>query len=180
MSLKSLIISSLCTATAICLGYCIYFDRKRRNDPEYKSKVHRRRAREQLEQMELHRQGNYSQQHQQQDLPPHHEYVIRSGTLPDVTDHAALERYFLNEIKLGDHLISQGHMDEGLGHLANAIVVCAQPDALIQMLQSTLPAKIFRPLMQKLQEAQLQTRASIPSSSSAFIESHQMNATAAD
>ncbi|XP_068156896.1 mitochondrial import receptor subunit TOM20 homolog [Drosophila tropicalis] len=179
MSLKSLIISSLCTATAFCLGYCIYFDRKRRNDPQYKSKVHKRREREQLKQMELHRQGNYSQQ-QRQDVPPHHEYVIRSGTLPDVTDHAALERYFLNEIKLGDQLISQGLLDEGLGHLANAIVVCAQPDALIQMLQSTLPEKIFRPLMQKLQEAQLQTRGSIPSSSSAFPESHRVNATAAD
>ena len=66
-------------------------------------------------------------------------------------------RYFLQEIQLGESLIASGDFENGVEHLANAIVVCGQPTRLLQILQTSLPAQVFAMLIQKMQE--LGTRA---------------------
>ncbi|KAL5290703.1 TOMM20 family protein [Megaselia abdita] len=110
------------------LGYCIYFDKKRRSDPEYKKKVRERRRRQR-------KSGGGG----------------RSG-MPNLNDHEAIERYFLEEIQLGETLIGRGDFENGVEHLANAIVVCGQPTRLLQVLQSSLPAQVFGMLIQKMQD----------------------------
>ncbi|XP_017002187.1 mitochondrial import receptor subunit TOM20 homolog [Drosophila takahashii] len=114
-------------AGTLFIGYCIYFDKKRRNDPEYKKKVRERRRRNR-----------------------------KSGTakpgIPNLNDHEAIERYFLQEIQLGETLIARGDFETGVEHLANAIVVCGQPARLLQVLQSSLPAQVFAMLIVKMQE----------------------------
>ncbi|KAH8273514.1 hypothetical protein KR018_009057 [Drosophila ironensis] len=114
------------------LGYCAYFDRKRRANPNYKRLVHERRQRRRAEMEDRAREA----------VPP----SLTSG------DQAALEKYFLSEIKTGEELISEGHLDEGLDHLANAISLCAQPAKLLEMLQNFWPGFIFPPLVAKLLE----------------------------
>lgn len=42
-------------------------------------------------------------------------------------------RFFLKEIQAGEALISSGEIDEGVTHLANAVVVCGQPTQLLQV-----------------------------------------------
>ena len=37
--------------------------------------------------------------------------------------------------------------DEGIEHLINAVSVCGQPQQLLQVLQQTLPARIFQNLI---------------------------------
>ncbi|XP_001963605.2 mitochondrial import receptor subunit TOM20 homolog B [Drosophila ananassae] len=117
------------------LGYCVYFDRKRRSDPNYRRLVHERRHRQRLQTMRRHVADR--------------EQVAMAL---DPNDQAALELYFLSEMKTGEELISQGRLDEGLTHLANAIALCAQPTKLLEILQATFPECIFRPLVAKLLE----------------------------
>ncbi|XP_053957039.1 mitochondrial import receptor subunit TOM20 homolog [Anastrepha obliqua] len=115
-------------AGTLFIGYCIYFDNKRRADPEYKKKVRERRRRNR-------KSGNTG----------------RSG-IPNLNDHEAIERYFLQEIQLGETLIARGEFETGVEHLANAIVVCGQPARLLQVLQTSLPAQVFAMLILKMQE----------------------------
>ncbi|XP_037940662.1 mitochondrial import receptor subunit TOM20 homolog isoform X2 [Teleopsis dalmanni] len=82
----------------------------------------------------------------------HHTSGVTRGGLPNLNDHKAIERYFLQEIQLGETLISKGDYERGVEHLANAIVVCGQPAELLQVLQSSLPAQVFAMLIIKMQE----------------------------
>lgn len=51
---------------------------------------------------------------------------------------------------MGEALIASGDIEQGVEHLANAIVVCGQPTQLLQILQQTLPAQVFNLLIQKM------------------------------
>ncbi|XP_013114299.1 mitochondrial import receptor subunit TOM20 homolog [Stomoxys calcitrans] len=115
-------------AGTLFIGYCIYFDNKRRSDPDYKKKVRERRCKNR-------KNGTNA----------------RNG-LPNLNDHEAIERYFLQEIQLGETLIARGDFESGVEHLANALVVCGQPARLLQVLQTTLPAQVFAMLILKMQE----------------------------
>ncbi|XP_055383746.1 mitochondrial import receptor subunit TOM20 homolog [Condylostylus longicornis] len=121
-------------AGTLFLGYCIYFDKKRRSDPEYKKKVRERRRRQKK--------------------------AGAKNDLPNFHDQEAIERYFLQEIQLGETLIATGDFEKGVEHLANAIVVCGQPTKLLQILQKSLPAQVFAMLIQKMQELGSRTAAS--------------------
>lgn len=41
--------------------------------------------------------------------------------------------YFLQEIQMGEALISTGDIERGVEHLANAVIVCGQPTQLLQV-----------------------------------------------
>uniref|UniRef100_A0AAY4D0N9 Translocase of outer mitochondrial membrane 20 n=1 Tax=Denticeps clupeoides TaxID=299321 RepID=A0AAY4D0N9_9TELE len=104
---------------ALFIGYCIYFDRKRRSDPDFKRRLRERRK----------NQG---------------------GNLPDLKDAEAVQKFFLEEIQLGEELLAQGDYEKGVDHLTNAIAVCGQPQQLLQVLQQTLPPPVFQMLLTKL------------------------------
>ncbi|GCB65331.1 hypothetical protein scyTo_0004764 [Scyliorhinus torazame] len=112
---------------AIFLGYCIYFDRKRRSDPDFKKRLRERR-----------RKQRFARE--------------RAGLsrLPDLKDAEAVQKFFLEEIQLGEELLAQGDYEKGVEHLTNAIAVCRQPQQLLQVLQQTLPPPVFQMLLPKL------------------------------
>jgi len=70
--------------------------------------------------------------------------------LPNLADHEAVQRFFLQEIQNGETLIAAGDVERGVEHLANAVVVCGQPAQLLQVLQQTLPAQIFTMLINRM------------------------------
>ncbi|XP_045020247.1 mitochondrial import receptor subunit TOM20 homolog [Bubalus bubalis] len=74
---------------ALFIGYCIYFDRKRRSDPNFKDRLRERRKKQKLAKE-------------------------RAGLskLPDLKDAEAVQKFFLEEIQLGEGLLAQGR-----GHL---------------------------------------------------------------
>ncbi|CAG5116948.1 unnamed protein product [Candidula unifasciata] len=112
----------------ICfIGYCFYFDRKRRSDPDFKTKLKERRKRSRQQKS---RNG--------------------SSTLPDLTNPEALQRFFLQEVQKGEEFLAMGDIEEGVEHLSNAVAVCGQPQQLLQVLQQTLPPQVFALLVQKL------------------------------
>lgn len=110
------------------LGYCIYFDRKRRSDPNFKQKLRERRRKAKLE-------------------------PASSGggaEFPDPNNKEACERFFIQEVQLGEELLASGSIEEGVDHLANAVVICGQPQQLIQVFGQTLPPPVVQMLMLKI------------------------------
>uniref|UniRef100_A0A667XJC9 Translocase of outer mitochondrial membrane 20b n=1 Tax=Myripristis murdjan TaxID=586833 RepID=A0A667XJC9_9TELE len=104
---------------ALFVGYCIYFDRKRRSDPNFKNRLREREN-------------------------------TTKRNLPDLKDAEAVQKFFLEEIQLGEELLAQGDYENGVDHLTNAIAVCGQPQQLLQVLQQTLPPPVFQMLLTKL------------------------------
>lgn len=106
------------------LGYCIYFDHKRRNDPNFKKMLRERRkaARE----------------------------ASNKRSIPNLRDSDEIQRFFLQEVQLGEELLGQGDVNNGVLHLANAVEVCGQPQQLLNVLSTTLPPGVFDLLVQKL------------------------------
>lgn len=65
-------------------------------------------------------------------------------------DHEAVQRFFLQEIQLGEELLAAGDLENGVDHLGNAVAVCGQPNDLLQVLQQTLQPNVFHLLIQRL------------------------------
>ncbi|XP_069772990.1 mitochondrial import receptor subunit TOM20 homolog isoform X2 [Narcine bancroftii] len=113
---------------AAFIGYCIYFDRKRRKAPDFKVKLRERRRKQR-------------QQDKANDS---------IGKLPDLKDVEAVQKFFLEEVQLGEELLARGDSEKGVDHLSNAVSVCGQPQQLLQVLQQTLPHQVFQMLIQRL------------------------------
>ncbi|XP_066591938.1 mitochondrial import receptor subunit TOM20 homolog [Prorops nasuta] len=109
----------------IFVGYCFYFDRKRRSEPDFKKKLReRRRTKKQAQKA--------------------------SSKIPDLKDHEVVQKFFLQEVQLGEEMLTCGDVEGGIEHLANAVAVCGQPNQLLQILQKTLPPQVFHLLLQRL------------------------------
>ncbi|XP_025104290.1 mitochondrial import receptor subunit TOM20 homolog [Pomacea canaliculata] len=112
------------------IGYCIYFDQKRRSDPDFKQKLREKRKK-------------LRQQKQAQS----------KTQLPDLSSPEAMQRFFLQEVQQGEELLAAGDIENGVEHLSNAVAVCGQPQQLLQVLQQTLPPQVFQLLIQRLPSA---------------------------
>ncbi|ODM98548.1 Mitochondrial import receptor subunit TOM20 [Orchesella cincta] len=109
----------------LIVGYCIYFDQKRRNDPNFKKKLRERRKQKRLAK-------------------------TTGCNMPDLRDQEAVQKFFLSEVQLGEDLLSQGDVEGAVEHLGSAIAVCGHPQQLLQILQQTLPPQVFHRLLQRL------------------------------
>lgn len=125
--------AALGVAAGVCgtlfIGYCIYFDRKRRSDPLFKQKLREKRARAKQEKDQA-RRG--------------------SSKIPDLKDYESVQKFFIQEVQIGEELLAQGDIENGVEHLSNAVAVCGQPQQLLQVLQQTLPPQVFHLLLQRL------------------------------
>uniref|UniRef100_F6WEG7 Mitochondrial import receptor subunit TOM20 homolog n=1 Tax=Ciona intestinalis TaxID=7719 RepID=F6WEG7_CIOIN len=110
------------------LGYCVYFDRKRRNDPDFKKKL----LETERKQWQTKSSGG------------------NTTVMPDLRDVEAVQKFFLKEVQLGEELLASGDHEGGVEHLTNAVAVCGQPQQLLQVLQQTLPQPVFAMLLEKL------------------------------
>merc|ERR1712142_678080 len=117
---------SLAAAGIVFIGYCFYFDRRRRSDPEFKQKLRERRKK--------------ARQDAKKGPAP----------LPKMNSPEEMQKFFLQEVQNGEDLLAQGDVDGGIEHLSNAVAVCGQPHQLLQVLQQTLPVRVFQLLLQKL------------------------------
>ena len=126
---------------AAFIGYCIYFDNKRRSSPDFKAKLRERRR-----------------------LAAKKAHANKGPAMPDFTDQEAVQRFFLHEVQTGEELLAQGDIENGVEHLSLAVAVCGQPQSLLGVLQQTLPPNIFSLLLQSLDLAQKKVRAHAVSS----------------
>ncbi|CAF0830113.1 unnamed protein product [Rotaria sordida] len=107
------------------VGYCMYFDRKRRNAPDFIEKLKAKRQKQKLS------SGN-------------------SRNNINMSNPESMRQYFLEQIQYGEDCLSRGDFDNGIEHLAKAILVCSQPQNLIVFFQQTLPSEIFQELINRL------------------------------
>ncbi|TKR60936.1 hypothetical protein L596_028117 [Steinernema carpocapsae] len=114
------------------VGYAVYFDRKRRSDPNYKQQI-----RENRRVKSKRGRGSSSK---------------RMTRVPDVNNPTEMQAFFLQEVQLGEELIAEGQVEEGVKHLCNAIMMCGQPQQLLQIFQQTLPPQYFDLILQKMPE----------------------------
>ncbi|XP_026845268.1 mitochondrial import receptor subunit TOM20 homolog [Drosophila persimilis] len=181
LSSGSVKLLALGTAGALFIGYCVYFDRKRTSAPDYKKRVHERRereanaAKEQLAGLGISR-GR-----------PGLAGAAR-GNADDDQLEMEMQMHFVSEVQRGERLIKEGHVDQGLTHLSNAIMLCAHPGSLLEMLEANLPEQLFRPLMMRLaemnrrgssSEASSETTSEQPSEDSARASSTSATTTSA-
>ncbi|XP_045457239.1 mitochondrial import receptor subunit TOM20 homolog [Melitaea cinxia] len=131
-------------AGTLFLGYCVYFDQQRRKDPLFKKKLRERREKAQNNATKSRNLG---------------------GPLPDMSDHEAMQRFFLQQIQLGEELLAAGDLEAGVEHLGQAVTVCGQTQQLLSVLQQTMPAPIFHLLLKKLPEVSERLRASMRANS---------------
>ncbi|XP_044730456.1 mitochondrial import receptor subunit TOM20 homolog [Chrysoperla carnea] len=123
----------------IFLGYCIYFDKQRRSQPDFKKKLHEKRK-------------------AQKESNSTHAAKPTEG-MPDLKDDEAVRRYFLQEVQLGEEMLATGELEQGVEHLANAVAACGVPHQLLQVFQSTLPPQVFHMLLTRMSDLGSQTRA---------------------
>ena len=95
--------------------------------------------------------------------------------LPDFSDQEAVQRFFLQEVQLGEQLLAQGDLEQGVEHLSLAVAVCGQPHSLLGVLQQTLPPQIYAMLLQNLDAAQKRVRSHAASSISGIIRNPGMS-----
>jgi import receptor subunit TOM20 len=126
---------------AAFLGYCVYFDNKRRSAPDFRAKLREKRR-----------------------LAAKRANAHKGPAMPDFTDQEAVQRFFLQEVQLGEEMLAQGDLENGVEHLSLAVAVCGQPQSLLGVLQQTLPPQIFSLLLQNLDLAQKKVRSHAASS----------------
>jgi len=121
--------SALAVAAGVCgaafIGYCVYFDSKRRSHPDFKRKLMEKRNEEKKR-------------------------TSPKVVFPDLRDVDAVQKFFLEEVQKGEELLALGRNEEGVDHLTNAVAVCGQPQQLLNVLKSTLPIDVFNMLVKKL------------------------------
>nr|AFJ91791.1 mitochondrial inmport receptor subunit TOM20 [Ostrea edulis] len=127
---SSLVKYAVAGAGLCFLGYCIYFDNKRRSHPDFKKRLKERRQHSKV--------GKSS----------------KSGDiqLPDLQNQEAVQKFFFEQVQLGEELLAAGDVERAVDHLSNAVPLCGQPQQLLQVLEQTLPPQVFQLLVQKLPE----------------------------
>nr|XP_002718361.1 TOMM20-like protein 1 isoform X2 [Oryctolagus cuniculus] len=108
------------------LGYCVYFDRKRRGDPAFKRRLRDKR-----------RAGQRRAE-------------ARGAQLWDTAKNEKLQELFLQEVQMGELWLSRGEHRMGVEHLSNALLLCGQPRELLKVFKYTLPPKVFEMLLHRV------------------------------
>ncbi|CAH8437009.1 unnamed protein product [Heterobilharzia americana] len=119
-------------AGMLFVGYCIYFDKKRRSHPDFRKNLRKKR---------LEQKAREAQK-------------ASSFPLPPTNDPSAMQRFFLEQIQQGETALSMGSLDEGVKHFAVAVSVCGQPNQLLQVLQQSLSPSVFLRLIETLPSIQ--------------------------
>ncbi|CAF4672683.1 unnamed protein product [Rotaria sp. Silwood1] len=104
------------------VGYCVYFDRKWRSAPDF------------IEKLKVKRQKNSQMLEEEMDM----------------SNLEIMRRYFLEQVQRGEDCLSCGDIDNGIEYLAKAVVICSQPQNLMEFFQQTLSSEIFQELIRRL------------------------------
>lgn len=84
------------------LAYCVYFDRKRRSDPDFKKKL--RESKQLLSCLDLLSQYSHSLER----LKARKSKENKNEEIPIFKNADEMQNYFLNQVQLGDAALSSG------------------------------------------------------------------------
>ena len=79
--------------------------------------------------------------------------AVLQQQLPDSSDQEAVQKFFLQQDRLGQELLASGDLQNGAEHLALAVAVCANPHSILCVYQQTLPPQAYQILLHGLEVA---------------------------
>jgi hypothetical protein len=79
--------------------------------------------------------------------------AVLQQQLPDSSDQEAVQKFFLQQDRLGQELLASGDLQSGAEHLALAVAVCANPHSILCVYQQTLPPQAYQILLHGLEVA---------------------------
>ncbi|KAG1178000.1 hypothetical protein G6F70_002069 [Rhizopus microsporus] len=140
MAVKASTIAVISTAViaAFGIGYLVYFDQKRRKDPEFKKQLKRERK----------KQAKAEKETKKAELATVEQLVqnvlneIAQETFPESPEEK--EKYFMEQVAAGEALCQQGLHNESVKHFYKALKIYPAPLELIMIYQQTLPEVVFR------------------------------------
>ncbi|KAF9435377.1 hypothetical protein BGZ76_006417 [Entomortierella beljakovae] len=133
-------ISVLAVAT---IGYAIYFDSKRRNDPEFRRKLKKERKRAQkIAKDEAKRLSTQSAQTAEEALS-----TIKDDDFPASMEER--EKFCMEQLSAGEALFTQGPQNFGQAAICfyKALKVYPAPAELVMVYQKTIPPEVFNIVM---------------------------------
>lgn len=66
---------------------------------------------------------------------------------PDLSNKKAVQRFFHEQITLGETLLVYGQIEEGIHHISNSIAIYSEPKKLIQVYHKEMPPQIVEQIM---------------------------------
>ena len=141
------LIAALAGGVGLALvGYCFYFDHKRRSHPDFRKNLIE--STNQIIKLTENQFLIIDFKERRSDREK--EAQKNSTQYPDLLDEKAVQQFFMKEIALGEQLLGLGDIENGIEHLANAVTVTVHKENLLNMLKSSLPDPIFALLVQRL------------------------------
>jgi import receptor subunit TOM20 len=115
---------------AVFVGYCVYFDRKRRSDPDFKRKLKERRVLKKLQE------------------------ESKTGIkFPTQVDEASINSFIFEQLQMGEDLLIEGSMEEAARHLAYGIIAGGRPMEMLDVMRQTVPPPIIDMIGSQLPKA---------------------------
>ncbi|BFZ58843.1 mitochondrial import receptor subunit tom20 [Savitreella phatthalungensis] len=151
---RTTVLASLAAVSAGVVGYCIYFDWKRRNDPEFRKAI--RREHKRLAGLEKEKQRQAEQGEEEATLEALR--LARSAPLP--TSAEEREQQFMTEVARGEQLYAGGepHKFDAAICFWRALKMYPQPAELTRIYEQTIPPFVFK-VVQKMVELEDAERA---------------------
>ncbi|EPS40023.1 hypothetical protein H072_6137 [Dactylellina haptotyla CBS 200.50] len=139
MQTSQIITASAVTAVALTLAYAIYFDHRRRHDPEFrKSLARERRKHAKTQKAEAEAEVENQKSHLRSAVAAINEEGFPSGV-------EERESYFMTEVALGEQLLSQGESKAVEAALCfyKALRVYPDPQNLLGIYDKTVPKNVL-------------------------------------
>ncbi|ORZ11334.1 MAS20 protein import receptor-domain-containing protein [Lobosporangium transversale] len=143
MKTSTIVAATVGVLTVATIGYAIYFDAKRRNDPEFRRKLKKERKRAQkLALEEAKKLSNRSAQTVEEALAS-----IKDEDFP--TSMEEREKFCMEQLSAGEALFTRGPQNYAQAAICfyKALKVYPAPAELVMVYQKTIPSEVFTLVM---------------------------------
>ncbi|KAK3813404.1 MAG: MAS20 protein import receptor-domain-containing protein [Benniella sp.] len=143
MKTSTIVAVTVGTLAVATVGYAIYFDQKRRNDPEFRRKLKKEKKRAQKQQKEEEKKKVVSiAQMIEQALES-----IKEDEFPTLPEER--EKFCMEQLSTGEALLSRGPEAYGIAAICfyKALKVYQAPTELVMVYQKTIPPEVFTVVM---------------------------------
>ncbi|CAE6443228.1 unnamed protein product [Rhizoctonia solani] len=144
---RTVVAVSAASAAIAIAGYIVYFDYKRRNDPEFRKKLRKEKKKAAKNAKEVETETPPVPGRSPEELK---ELLAKIGAEPLPTLPAEREKYFMEHVGIGEQMLLRGPAFEVPAALAfyRALRAYPAPMEIIVIFQNTLPPQIFALVMQ--------------------------------
>ncbi|KAG0325244.1 hypothetical protein BGZ99_000899 [Dissophora globulifera] len=143
MKTSTIVASTIGVLAVATIGYALYFDSKRRNDPEFRRKLKKERKRVQkLAKEEANKLSTITTQTVEEALAS-----IKDEDFP--TSMEEREKFCMEQLSAGESLFTQGPENYGTAAICfyKALKVYPAPAELVMVYQKTIPSEVFALVM---------------------------------